>query len=145
MPTARAALLAVTLLAVTLLAACGQRPTAPAGDEPPPDDTAAAHEQTVTHTPGTDQAPAMGSAVAGQVVDAAGRPVAGAMVQPRSLDQPAKPVPELAVVTDGQGNFVWTLPPGRYELAARHGGRTSPPVQVDVTADATVQATLVLG
>jgi hypothetical protein len=53
--------------------------------------------------------------VQGQVL-AAGQPVGGALVTPQSTDQPPQAVPELAVFTDEQGRYAWTLPPGGYRL-----------------------------
>jgi hypothetical protein len=53
--------------------------------------------------------------VFGLVLDAAGRPVAGAFVQVQALAA-AHPVPELAVFSDDAGAYVWPLRPGRYLL-----------------------------
>lgn len=75
---------------------------------------------------------------AGTVVDAAGRPVAGAMIAVRSLDTPSRPVPEIAVLSGGDGRYAWPLPPGRYELAALVGGRAGPAVAVTVPDGAVV-------
>jgi hypothetical protein len=60
--------------------------------------------------------------VTGRVLSPDRSPVAGAVVQPRSLDTPAKRVPELAVVTDGDGRYEWRLGPGEYEIAVSADG-----------------------
>ena len=61
--------------------------------------------------------------VAGRLVAPSGGPVAGARITARSLDRPAGPVPEIAILSDADGRFVWPLRPGRYRLAALVGGR----------------------
>lgn len=131
--------------AVVLLAACGQ---APAGDQRGNDPNATVEQPvpgpTTKPTKPTDSTTTVGTA-AGVVVDTAGQPVAGAMVVPRSLDIPAVAVPELAVLTDQQGRYVWHLRPGRYELIARSGDQVSAPVQVEVTDAGTTEANLTFG
>src|SRR5262245_18120616 len=47
--------------------------------------------------------------VTGRVTGAGGAPVAGAAVLPRSLDDPAKAIPEMLVSTDADGAYQWTL------------------------------------
>ena len=56
-----------------------------------------------------------GEGVEGQVT-AAGQPLAGVSVQPRSLDEPATAIPEMAVVSEDDGQYRWTLRPGEYEI-----------------------------
>ncbi|CAA9263367.1 MAG: hypothetical protein AVDCRST_MAG41-2471 [uncultured Corynebacteriales bacterium] len=111
---------AVLLLA---LAGCGDRPADAGGAAAPPPATAARGE------------------VAGVVRTADGRPLGGALVVPRSLDTPAEPIPELAVVTDRAGGYRWTLPPGRYELSVRLGERRPVPART-VTVEAGRTATV---
>jgi Carboxypeptidase regulatory-like domain len=132
------------MLVVALLAACGQQATAPGEDRPPTDDTAA-NEQTVTNATSDSTGPAMGGVATGVVIDRAGQPVVGVLIEARSLDEPPQPVPELAVVTDGRGRYVWPLKPGRYELLAHADDRPSSPAQVEVTAGGTAQADLTVG
>ncbi len=56
------------------------------------------------------------SLIEGVVQDARGRPVAGARV---SWAHAPMPVPDMAVLTDGQGRFVLSAPaPGPYKLRA---------------------------
>ena len=59
----------------------------------------------------------------GRLVTPSGDPVAGAQITVRSLDRPAGPVPEIAILSDKDGRFAWPLPPGRYRLAAVVEGR----------------------
>lgn len=58
--------------------------------------------------------------VAGRVVDGAGRPVAGALIEARSLERPPRPLVELGVLSGADGRFRWPLPAGtRAALRAR--------------------------
>ena len=50
------------------------------------------------------------------VVDTSGAPIGGALV---TLDVTSRPVPEIALVSNAQGEVVMRLPPGRYCLVAR--------------------------
>lgn len=61
-----------------------------------------------------------GSGVAGRVIDQAGAPVAGAVVMPRSNDSPPQEIPEIAVMTNHDGRYQWSLPPGRYSFTVHH-------------------------
>lgn len=122
---------AALLLALT---ACGPQPSSSGGDPGgPASDSATAG--------GTAAGTAARGSVAGTVRAADGSPLTGAVVVPRSLDSPAQPVPELAVVTDRQGGYRWTLPPGRYELAVQVGERRALPVKT-VTVQAGRTATV---
>jgi Carboxypeptidase regulatory-like domain len=137
---------------LVLLAACGQESVPPGGG--PIDDPNA----TVTNRPpgpsgygsvdpstGPGPGRAINGTAAGVVLDRSGQPVVGALVEPKSLDEPAKPIPELAVVTDAQGRYEWHLQPGRYELVARMGDRSSSAAPVVVTPGETAQADLTVG
>jgi hypothetical protein len=81
--------------------------------------------------------PASAGNITGVVTDAAGKPLAGVMVQAISLDKPPQPVPDIAVLTDDMGRYTWSLQPGKYELVA--GGAKA---TVTVPAGAGVQADL---
>ncbi len=66
--------------------------------------------------------PALSAGVQGQVTDAAGKPLPEVLVTPQSTDNPPQGVPELAVVTDNQGRYQWTLAPGAYTLTFTRDG-----------------------
>jgi hypothetical protein len=120
----RSTAMAALAMAATLLAACaGERgPGAPQPDDPVnPSVTAAG--------------PASLGSVTGLVTDAAGKPLSGVLVQVSSLDNPPRPVPEIAITTDAAGHYTWSLQPGKYQLDAG-GAKTI----VTVTAGASVQA-----
>jgi len=53
--------------------------------------------------------------VSGRVVDAGGAPVAGARV---TIVESPSPMPELALLADGEGHFSLHLPLGRFVLRA---------------------------
>ncbi|GAA1906717.1 carboxypeptidase-like regulatory domain-containing protein [Lapillicoccus jejuensis] len=105
---------ATTALLLLLLAACGSASTA--GTVAGPDGASAGPLDA-----GSRAAPPFG----GHVTDAAGAPVAGVLVEATSLDRPLKPVPEKAVLTDGEGRYEWYgLAPGRYRLQVSLGARS---------------------
>ncbi|MFD1147485.1 carboxypeptidase-like regulatory domain-containing protein [Saccharothrix hoggarensis] len=117
---------AVLLIGLLALGACGgEAGTSDTGDPPapPPSTTAMA-----TFT--------------GVVVDSAGQPVDGALVAPRSLDTPPRPVPEMAVMSGPDGRYEWRLAAGRYEFSASKDGRTGTPSEVTAAAGATEQVRL---
>jgi hypothetical protein len=66
--------------------------------------------------------PEIGQGVSGQVMDDSGRPIARALVQPRSLDANSPAIPEIAVFSDANGQYAWRLSPGRYELTVTMDG-----------------------
>lgn len=61
--------------------------------------------------------------IRGQVLSQSGQPLHGVVVLPEALDQGSAPIPELAISTDRQGYFHWTLSPGRYRLRFFQDGR----------------------
>ncbi|MCE6993871.1 carboxypeptidase-like regulatory domain-containing protein [Saccharothrix sp. S26] len=105
------------LIGVLALGACGGEAPSSDADAPPPTTARA----TVT----------------GVVTDSAGWPVDGALVQPRSLDAPPRPVPELAVLSGPDGRYEWHLTPGRYEFTATRDDRTGPPAEATTEAGRT--------
>lgn len=108
----------VLLIGVLVLGACGREAgTSDAADRPSPTST----QSTVT----------------GVVVDSTGRPVDGALVQPKSLDTPPNPVPELAVLSGPDGRYTWHLTTGDYEFTATKDDRTGPPATATTTAGET--------
>jgi hypothetical protein len=78
--------------------------------------------------------------VAGQITDTAGRAIAGAAVQPKSLDDPSPPIPEIAIVSNGEGRYTWRLQPGNYEISVSVEGYKGATKRVSVKA--TQQTTL---
>lgn len=85
---------------------------------------------------------AMRDGVEGEVVDATGKAVAGALIQPVPIDG-SGPVPDMAVVTDVDGRFVWRLRPGRYRLEAILGGRVIAKDELAVTKGTVARIRLV--
>jgi hypothetical protein len=133
------------VLVVVLLAACGQESVASGGDPQQTDDATVTNEQPVTNATSDPGGPPVGGTVTGVVVNGAGQPVNGVVIEAKSLDQPPQAIPEMVVVTDAQGRYMWPLKPGRYELAARAADRSSSTAQVVVTAGETAQANLTVG
>ena len=74
--------------------------------------------------PGIDNgAPAaISEGVTGRVRASGGAAIVGAMVQPRALEANARPIPEIAIVSDGEGRYVWRLFPGKYEISVSAEG-----------------------
>ena len=60
--------------------------------------------------------------IVGRITDTRGQPIVGALVQPRSLDDPSPPIPEIAIVSDDNGRYTWQLSPGSYELSVSADG-----------------------
>jgi hypothetical protein len=76
----------------------------------------------------------MREGVAGSVVTASGQPVAGAFIQVSAAGAASGPIPDIAVMSDADGNFVWRLQPGSYRIAALANGREIASAQVTVAA-----------
>lgn len=60
--------------------------------------------------------------VKGRVTASDGRPIRDALVVPKSLDEPTKAIPELAVITDENGRYQWRLFPGDYLISVSAEG-----------------------
>jgi hypothetical protein len=58
----------------------------------------------------------IGEGVKGRVTSRVGKPVRNTLVSAKSLDIPAKPVPEIAILTNGDGYYSWPLRPGDYKI-----------------------------
>lgn len=137
------------LLVGLLLVACGStggasadNPDAPVtntGSSAPVDPNAP-----VTGFPGQPGGGASAPAVGGRVLDAAGQPVVGVLVLPESTDSPSQAIPEIAVMTNEQGQYQWSLPPGSYTLrfSAEGYSATSQPVIIAPGATVTLDVTL---
>lgn len=76
----------------------------------------------VESTQPEDAAP-LAEGIAGRVSRPGGLAVEGAVIVATSLDHPARPIPEIAILTDDDGRFEWPLRPGSYRLAALLGGQ----------------------
>lgn len=118
-------------LALALLAGCGAAGRPGPGDAPRPGALG-----------GPPAAAVAGRGVEGRVVDERGQPVADALIEARSLEQPPRPLPQLGVLSGSDGRFRWPLPPGRHALRARLGETLSCEVAVPEAAGA---LTLTLG
>ncbi|HEX6288862.1 MAG TPA: carboxypeptidase regulatory-like domain-containing protein [Herpetosiphonaceae bacterium] len=116
------------LLVAFALAACGAVMTDPSGQGANSADTpthgpggSIDPDAPVSNVPGQSSADSgIGSGVEGRVLDASGNPVVGAVVVPQSHDSPPHAIPELAVLTSGDGRYQWPLPPGRYTFTVHH-------------------------
>ena len=80
--------------------------------------------------------------VAGVLTDASGSPIADARIVATSLDEPARPVPDIAILSDAAGRFAWPLAPGRYRLTALLGEREVASTVAEVTAGTVTAAQL---
>lgn len=67
-------------------------------------------------------AQAVQEGLTGRVSDADDHAVEGAFIQPRSLDNPSPPIPEMAILSDSSGQYNWPLRPGNYEISVSAEG-----------------------
>ncbi|MGW4461956.1 carboxypeptidase-like regulatory domain-containing protein [Micromonospora sp. NPDC004704] len=115
MRSTHARVLVSAVFAVAVLSACAQPGNAPGSAGGPGGDSPLSASD-----PAADSGRATNrGTVTGRVLAADGSPVAGVAVAPKSLDDPARAIPELVVVSDDKGVFHWTLEPGRYEFRAQ--------------------------
>jgi hypothetical protein len=84
--------------------------------------------------------PPRGQAVQGQVRDAQGQPIQGVLVVP----QGSEPVPEIAVFTNAQGSYRWSLAPGTYTMTFSMDGYSPAKHSVTVPADQQVSLDVTL-
>lgn len=61
--------------------------------------------------------PPIQEGIVGRVSTSDGDFVKGAFMQPKSLDHPAQPIPEIAILSDDEGKYAWPLLPGNYEIS----------------------------
>ncbi|MFK3980721.1 carboxypeptidase-like regulatory domain-containing protein [Micromonospora sp. NPDC050397] len=146
MRSTRTGVLASALFAVAVLSACAQPGTDSVGSAGGPggDSPVSASSQPADPGNSTNR-----GTVTGRVTNADGAAVPGVVVQPKSLDDPARAIPELVVTTDDKGVFRWVLEPGRYEFRTQPSGsdpgsRTQPGTAT-VTAGQTATVDLTLG
>ncbi len=148
--TRRSVWISVVLLLGLLMVACGGESSGAssgAGSQDLSGSTASVPDGPDTPAsgaPGQSGGLAGGAGVQGQVTDAAGRPLAGVLVTPQSTDNPPHGVPEIAVQTDDQGHYQWTLAPGQYTLtfAGEGYGPQTKAVVVNSGQSATLDVTL---
>ncbi|MGH8899200.1 MAG: carboxypeptidase regulatory-like domain-containing protein [Egibacteraceae bacterium] len=63
------------------------------------------------------------SGISGRITaSAGGRPIEGAVIAVTSQDRPPQPTPLIAAVTDREGRYSWSLPPGIWDITASAGG-----------------------
>ncbi len=72
--------------------------------------------------PGERRGSGIGEGVSGRVTGPDNRPVEGAFIQPRSLDDPSPPIPEIAILSGDDGRYSWPLLPGDYEITVTARG-----------------------
>ncbi|NOT53034.1 MAG: carboxypeptidase regulatory-like domain-containing protein [Deltaproteobacteria bacterium] len=72
--------------------------------------------------------------VQGRVTDTKERPVVGALITPTSHDVPSPAIPEIAILTDDEGHYVWHLSPGQYTLTVSADGYAPAAQRVTVTS-----------
>jgi hypothetical protein len=82
--------------------------------------------------------------VVGAVKAADGRPIMGAVIDAKSLDEPSPPIPERIVLSGADGRYFWPLLPGDYELRATATGYRTATARVRVGAGALTDADFAL-
>lgn len=90
----------------------------------------------------TNESAAIPGPVHGVLRSYDGRAVPDVMITATSLDDPARAVPEIAVMTNADGRFEWPLTPGRYRLSADTETLGHTQVELDVTRDNTAAVEL---
>ena len=78
--------------------------------------------------------PRIREGVVGRVMALDGRPIAGVLIEARSLDDPSPPIPEIAILSGSDGRYMWPLFPGTYEISALAEGYRCAPRRVVVKA-----------
>jgi hypothetical protein len=86
----------------------------------------------------------IGQGVKGRVISPSGNPVTNTLIKAKSLDIPAKPVPEIAILTDGEGYYSWPLRPGDYEITVAADGHEAVSERVTVRPREITQLDFVL-
>jgi hypothetical protein len=73
------------------------------------------------------------------VKSASGEPLRDIVVLAKSLDKPAPAIPDIAIVTNAAGRYLWALPAGQYELTFIQDGRKFASRRVAVRQDKLTQ------
>ena len=97
-----------------------------------------------SNDPGEQSGRGITQGVSGQITVPGGRPVSGALIQPKSLDERGPPIPEIAILTDENGWYKWPLAPGMYEITASAEGYRPTTKQIIVRVGKVVIADLTL-
>lgn len=79
--------------------------------------------------------PMLQEGVTGRITAADGRPVVGAMIVPKSLEEDPPAIPEIAITSNADGVYEWALPPGRYEMSVIADGFESETKRVTLGAE----------
>ena len=82
--------------------------------------------------------------VTGLVTTSDNLAVEGAFIQPKSLDDPAPPIPEMAVLSNRQGRYTWLLLPGNYRISVSVKGCQTAFRRVVIEAGKMAEADFVL-
>jgi hypothetical protein len=99
----------------------------------------ASEDQPITAHPGVEPQRAPSYGVRGRVTSADGAPIAGRLVQAKSLDKPKRAIPELAVMTGEDGSYWWPLKPGHYRLSVAAEGYLTASQEVVVRSNQIAQ------
>ena len=106
-----------------LLVACTESPAVPNPRALPPINPPNANVPTpsgldapVSAPAGPANKPVRSMGVQGIITNRAGQPLADVLVVPVSTDTPPRALPEIALRSDAQGSYFWSLPPGNYTL-----------------------------
>lgn len=60
--------------------------------------------------------------ITGTVTDPTGQPLPWVLVTPEPIGQTSGPIPEIAIYTDKDGHFRWTVPSGPYDFVFQKEG-----------------------
>ena len=82
--------------------------------------------------------------VVGTVTLPDGSPLMGAMIVPRSMDDAGPAIPEIAILSDRHGNYVWPLRAGVYELTVSADGYRTATRVIKVDAEKIVELDFLL-
>ena len=92
----------------------------------------------------SEPGPGIREGITGRVTNSSNLPVKGALVQPRSLEDPSPPIPEIAILTDGEGRYKWPLLPGNYEISVSFKGCQRAARRVKIEVGQEVQVDFIL-
>ncbi len=70
----------------------------------------------------SDQLSPLDEGIAGQILDADGDPIEGTLISVRFVGSHGPPIPDLVILSTGNGEYQWRLRPGHYLVSASHVG-----------------------